>query len=231
MTEQTIFSASTNVEISHKDMKNFFRIMNTPEGKILDVGCRTGEFVEFLTGEKRSVIGIDLDASCIDVAKKKYPQLKENFFAISILDIDIFFKEKFDRVYCIGVMNYLPQRQWHIALKKMIKVLSTEGDIIVTFTNPSLLGAFIKILRCVPQKIYVRYVAPVITSLLYPVQHKLLSDPVSREHFHYKFSLSLYGLNLGFPQELEKYRINIDHTPIVSNKTAVFRIPSGTILN
>lgn len=231
MAAQTIFSASTNVEISSADMENFFRSLGMPDGKILDIGCRTGELVAFLSDGKRSVTGIDLDASCIKAAEEKSPHLKDSFFVLDILEIDTYFKEKFDHVYCIGVMNYLPCRLWPVALQKMQNVLSDKGNIIVTFTNPSLLAPFIGLLRFIPQRIYAKYLAPVITTLLYPLQDRLLANSVSREHFHYKFTLSLYGLNLGFPAGLEKYRINVEHTSIISNKTAVFCIPAGSCLD
>lgn len=220
----TIFSKTQDIEVSKSDLEVFYNSIEPSDGPVLDVGCRTGEWVSFLSKKDIEVVGIDLDETCIEKAKNKYPGLSEKFITLDIQNLDRVFKIKFKRIYCIGVMNYLPRSQWMNTLKKMQSLLDIDGDLIVTFTKPSILGGSIKLLKFIPENMYTRVLAPLITAVLFPFQKYILLNPVGRDHFHYKFTLSLYGLEVGYPEELEKFIINVKETAFVSNRTAVFKI-------
>jgi len=48
--------------------------INFPPGMILEIGCAAGNFYQFLSGKYNNYIGVDIDLSQINKAKKKYPE-------------------------------------------------------------------------------------------------------------------------------------------------------------
>lgn len=72
----------------------------TSECSILDVGCGTGDFYEFLISRYRNIKykGIDFSDIMIKKAKEKY---NSNFENVDLLEIN----EKFDCVFALGAFN------------------------------------------------------------------------------------------------------------------------------
>ena len=71
-----------------------------PEHSILDVGCGTGDFYEFLASRYKNIKykGVDFSNAMIEKAKEKY---NSNFENIDLLEIN----EKFDCVFALGTFN------------------------------------------------------------------------------------------------------------------------------
>ncbi|WDV44786.1 class I SAM-dependent methyltransferase [Clostridiaceae bacterium M8S5] len=77
-------------------------VLSQRKGKILDIGCSTGELALALNKEGYEVIGIDLDEKMINIAKKKEIS-KLKFYHLNMMDIEKFFKDdKFDQITCLG---------------------------------------------------------------------------------------------------------------------------------
>ncbi|MGM0607191.1 MAG: class I SAM-dependent methyltransferase [Candidatus Muiribacteriota bacterium] len=86
------------------DNKIKFEFLNSfltnDDKSLLDVGCSTGAF-SWLASKKLDVTGIDLDSRMIQLAHKKYPQIK--FFKMNMLNIEKKFKHTpFDVIACFG---------------------------------------------------------------------------------------------------------------------------------
>lgn len=93
----------------------------SPDGSILDIGCGSGELALYLSDFCRSAVGIDLDPSMIDLARKKISQGKKNKIDFQTLDMtkasEVFPAESFDLVFCMG--NTLP----HLSLDRIQRFL------------------------------------------------------------------------------------------------------------
>ena len=219
----TIFSKTTEFEIPTADFDQFIEKYKLIDKEVLDVGCRTGEFVNYMRRRGVNARGFDLDATCIETAKERYPTYAD-FFSVSDLTDYLPKKQRFDVILCVGVMNYIPQKKWDFCLRHMASLLKDDGVLMVTFTKDSLLKWPIKSLSLFTCRFYGTVVAPIITFLAFPLQKYLLSIPVSRRHFHYKFSLGLYGLHIGVPLNLNAYRIDDINNSLITDKTAVYEL-------
>lgn len=71
-----------------------------PECSVLDVGCGTGDFYEFIKSRYKNIKykGIDFSESMIKKAQEKY---QSNFENKDLIDIN----EKFDCVFALGTFN------------------------------------------------------------------------------------------------------------------------------
>jgi carbamoyltransferase len=95
---------------SLEDLEKNKWILNTlkekPNGKILDVGCGSGEEALFLS-QFGEVTGIDFSEHSIEKAKKlaKKFNKKVRFFREDLLNPK--HKEKYDYIFCIGVVHHI----------------------------------------------------------------------------------------------------------------------------
>lgn len=109
-----------------KIIKHFFLSKNNL--KILDVGCGTGNFVDFFSGYG-SVIGFDFSKNSIDYCRSRFKNIKGVSFSVgNILDFDI--KEKFDLIFVGGVLMYIEDKDINKAIENLANLLSKDGIII-----------------------------------------------------------------------------------------------------
>lgn len=109
-------------------------------GKILDIGCSTGE-LDIVLGEMGyNVLGIDLDEKMIEMAKGKIKDkpISVEFQVMNMenLEADLS-QKKFDGIICIGNtlvhLSGIPQIKE--VLKQMVSLLTTGGTIILQIIN------------------------------------------------------------------------------------------------
>ena len=86
---------------------------------MIDIGCASGNLTKLLLEKTTNVIGIDLNANLIKIAKGKYP--KGNFYEKNMLDINDYPKNHFDRIISFG--NTLV----HLENREQVKELFTKG--------------------------------------------------------------------------------------------------------
>ncbi len=97
--------------------------------QILDIGCATGNLTELLHTKTSHVIGLDLDAELLSIAKEK-SRNKINYQEMNMLDLGKHFEESsLDRIVSFGnTLVHLPNRS---DVKKFFasvyRVLKTEG--------------------------------------------------------------------------------------------------------
>ena len=89
-------------------------------GKVLDVGCGLGEFLE----ERPKSSGIDINKHCIDFCKVKGLDVKlGNATKIPYKD------KSFDGIFCSCVLEHLKRPE--LAIKEMRRVLKQNGKMIL----------------------------------------------------------------------------------------------------
>jgi len=102
------------------------------EKKILNVGCGNGAF-EFLTAYKvKEIVGVDVKYEDILQAKEECRGLKNvNFVRASILEDD-FPENSCDVVTMFDVIEHIPEDTEPEAMRKMNKMLKSNGQIVVS---------------------------------------------------------------------------------------------------
>ncbi len=126
----------------------------TPGGKVIDIGCGTGEMLEVLRAHQLQAFGLDfsfkmLEAIANSSLEYSFPLINGEIEALP------FHEESFDGVICAGVIEYLNEDQK--ALKEIARILKPGGFAIITLSN-----------RLSPARI------------LEPVVHSLLGQKIKR---------------------------------------------------
>ncbi|NOZ46041.1 MAG: class I SAM-dependent methyltransferase [Chlorobi bacterium] len=111
----------------NKSKKSFFTKKLDEEidynAKILDIGCGTGQLVNFLSIANRLVVGIDISFNSLKLAKNfaKKNHLYGSHFIQSNLFLPIFKEKSFDYVIANGVLHhtYNPYYAFQICSKKV----------------------------------------------------------------------------------------------------------------
>jgi len=95
------------------------------DGSVLDLGCGSGEFSEYVDGY---YVGVDQDKKAIVKAKQKFPN--RSFLVKNIDKEKIEFKKKFDNVVMLAFIEHLNSFD---SVKKIVdKNLSSNGRVIIT---------------------------------------------------------------------------------------------------
>lgn len=197
---------SFNQQLSY-DLKPFIK----RDGKAIDLGCGTGRLVALLETLKMKAIGVDMDQSMIDVAKKDYPNL--TFYQANMVDFLDNDSSSYDLMTCFG--NTLP----HLSKDDLVhflvsakKRLNQDGYLIIQMLN------YNKILKYRPTQLkplifngglferFYTYHETFVTfktvlsiadhkttdeTKLYPYTKEVLSEVLDDVGFNYKFQKSL----------------------------------------
>jgi ubiquinone/menaquinone biosynthesis C-methylase UbiE len=103
--------------------------------KILDAGCARGRFVKQLLPSGARIYGVDLTERFLHAAKNNVPDAN---FVRGTLSALPFPSESFDAVYCLEVLEHLPDTE--LALSELCRVLKPGGVLLVI--DKSLRGLF-----------------------------------------------------------------------------------------
>lgn len=115
---------------------NFISDYSKDGDKILDLGCGNGRLSEIFQGKNIDYWGIDFSNELIEIAKKRYPQLR--FQAADALNLP-FPDDFFDKVFSIAVLHHIPSRELRIQFLKEIKrVLGPRGVAVISVWRFSL---------------------------------------------------------------------------------------------
>src|SRR5205807_1470438 len=98
-------------------------------GRVLDVGCGTGENALYLAERGFSVVGVDLSARAIEAAKEKVSErrLKADFELANALSLD-FKNGYFDSAIDSGLFHTFNDNHRVVFAREIARVLKTWGD-------------------------------------------------------------------------------------------------------
>jgi ubiquinone/menaquinone biosynthesis C-methylase UbiE len=115
-----------------------------PDAVILDAGCGSGRNLKWFYENKYSLYGVDINASRIEAAKKKY-QKQEAHFSIQNLDALNFEDNSFDHVICSAVLHFAQNTQHFLNMfSELVRVAQVNGTIFVRMTSIQGLENFVK---------------------------------------------------------------------------------------
>lgn len=101
---------------------------------VLDAGCGLGGTADYVRkhGWGR-VTGFDIDATSIEVARKKFPECA--FVASDVAEVGRLWNEEFDLLYCFNTLYAFPGQG--VALAELAKVARSAATLIVfEYTDP-----------------------------------------------------------------------------------------------
>lgn len=126
-------------EMKHDVLKHFQSKISRC-AKILDYGCGTGRYIELLYGiENVNIVGIDLSESILNnYTKLKFPEGKFQC-ADFTKDNEIVekYKETFDGIYSISVIQYVRYTELPRLMNAFYKVLKKQGILYLNFPHPN----------------------------------------------------------------------------------------------
>ncbi|MBK6686797.1 MAG: class I SAM-dependent methyltransferase [Deltaproteobacteria bacterium] len=103
------------------------RILATPPGRVLDVGCGHGRFKEALGGQETGYLGIDRSEALLKVARAQHG---EHFQQLDVL-FDPLPAPGFDLVVAFGLLHHIPGRDRRLSLLR--RLLPLGSRLVVTF--------------------------------------------------------------------------------------------------
>lgn len=125
------------IELSANGVINFLKYLELRQirkivsvtGKVLDVGCGRGEYLNLLQNSDN--YGVDISKKMVEIAKK-HTDAK-----ISIGDAtNLRFKRNFfDNLLCIDTLHHLPKKSFSQALSEFVRVTKPKSKIIIDFKN------------------------------------------------------------------------------------------------
>ena len=100
------------------------------ENIILDAGCGTGLILPHIANEVKYVIGIDVSASIVKLAKKRIKEYSNSVLIRADVDCTPFQNETFDAVFAITLLQNMPKPSWTI--NEMNRVAKRNAIMVVT---------------------------------------------------------------------------------------------------
>lgn len=108
---------------SKNDLRSAVNEFCTEDGRILDIGCGPGMYLELFKDSPYKLYATDINDSMLAYAKKNVPQA--NCMRGNFLDIQLTLT--FNFIYCIGVLIYIPKQNIKEFFKKIYDSLEPEG--------------------------------------------------------------------------------------------------------
>jgi SAM-dependent methyltransferase len=102
-----------------------------PNDKILDIGCGPGMYLSLFKDSEFQLHATDINAGMIAAAKQQVPNVVFYQGDLSTLIIP----EKFNLIYCIGVLIYIPPTQLKPFIEKIHSLLQNNGILYLNFPH------------------------------------------------------------------------------------------------
>jgi O-antigen chain-terminating methyltransferase len=118
-----------------KDRKRYVDFF-PPRGRILDIGCGRGEFLELLNESGRAGLGIELDPALVDVCRQKGLQVEEKD-ALSYLRMQI--DASWDGIFLGHIIEHLTGDETYEILSCAAGRLNPGGRLVIITPNPNFL--------------------------------------------------------------------------------------------
>lgn len=111
-----------------KDTAN--KYLGNNNSSILDIGCGPGLYLNDFSAQHR-LFGIDINKNMIALAKQNVP--RANLFHGDFLENKI--EIKFDFIFSVGVIQYIPQDEIDKFFNKVADLLNTDGYIFISYPH------------------------------------------------------------------------------------------------
>lgn len=127
------------IEASGQDIHGEARLLDAMAARgsrILDAGCGTGRVGGYLAARGHAVVGVDLDAELIEVARADHPGSRWEAGNLAALDLRGEDGERleFDLAVCAGnVLTFLAASERRPALAALAAHLAEDGRLVVGF--------------------------------------------------------------------------------------------------
>jgi ubiquinone/menaquinone biosynthesis C-methylase UbiE len=112
-----------------------FDLLNTPLGRVLDVGSGPGVFTQGLLERGGVCCTVDLSVEMLRAARRSPGAASMVPNALMAGDVEAlpFLDRAFDSIICVGVLQYLVDVR--AAIRELARCLAPAGQIILTFPN------------------------------------------------------------------------------------------------
>ena len=101
---------------------------------VLDAGCGTGPYSEWLVAQGAAVTGIDLSENLLEVAKERVGG-QATFYQSDLSEpLDRFEADTFDLVVSQQVLDYV--RDWKTPFSEFARLLRPEGTVVFSVAHP-----------------------------------------------------------------------------------------------
>lgn len=114
-------------QLSISALKDFLSLLPKP-AKILDVGCGGGQDSKFLSENGCDVLGIDISAEMIKLARKYSP--KSNFILTDVHELPK--ATEYDGIWCSRVFHHISMDKQRAFLNKLNTLLKKGGILHIT---------------------------------------------------------------------------------------------------
>lgn len=132
------YKDNSALEKEHARRKNLIR-KYLKGGTLLDYGCATGEFVRYVS-DAYQVEGCDISGDAIEIARKKYKDLKDRFWHISELGK---VSRKYDAVCLWDAIEHISDP--YDIMQKISNLINEEGYIFIS--TPNIGALFARVLK------------------------------------------------------------------------------------
>ncbi len=118
------YNEERNIYNNSKELAYFLQLLPS-NAKVLDVGCGTGVPVaQFLVANGCNVIGIDISANMLELAKKQVPEAK---FIEQDMIQSIFPNESFDGIISLYAIFHVPKEEHLSIFQNFYRILKKGG--------------------------------------------------------------------------------------------------------
>ena len=127
-----------DIKTHDKNLEDIITEYNIAKCKVLEIGCGTGNDINYLCKKGFDVTGMDISQNAIDIAEKNNQQHKNVKFLVGDINEDLP-KERYDLIYDRGCLHGNPELISDI-FPKFYATLEEKGKIIIISSNSNSQG-------------------------------------------------------------------------------------------
>jgi SAM-dependent methyltransferase len=119
-------------------IRNVLDMLDGESGRVLDIGCAAGGEIHDLRARSFSVVGVDLAATMVKLAQRRFTADPEVHFSLADAEWLPFADGSMDHVVCLGVFEFL--RDYTPAVREIHRVMRPGG--LAVFAIPSYVSLY-----------------------------------------------------------------------------------------